>query len=60
MPTPVQDLAPGDTYTLGDPGDPAHPHTVHPLHGPGAQVIQIPVATHTHDAVFPGDTLPTN
>lgn len=73
MPTPALDLTPGTTYTLGDPSDPAntltvrgrpHPHTVHSLHGPGVEVIRIPVTTfdgtHTHDTVFPGDTIQTN
>lgn len=74
MPTiPVTDLAIGDTYTTGDPADPAnsltvrevpYPHTVTTLSGADVEVIRIPVTTNDgtelHDSAFPGDTITTN
>lgn len=57
MPTiPVTDLTVGDTYTIGDPADPAntltvrdkpYPDTVTPLSGADVEVIRIPVTTIT-------------
>lgn len=74
MPTiPVTDLAIGDTYTVGDPADPAntltvrakpYPRTVRSLSGADVEVILVPVTTHDgtelDDSAFPGDTITTN
>lgn len=67
------DLKPGDTYTIGDPTDPANTVTVtdtprddklRTIGGHTIDIIRVPIrthdGTHLHDTVLPGATITTN